>query len=119
MEKQGELFDFNKCIELPVIKTLWEEYFNTTNLEGHRLKVATMKTGTQNRMILDIFRSHPDSLLTPFDVLNLFPWEKFNTPITSVRRSITTLTDMGYLYKTSVKREGVYGADNYCWRLKQ
>ena len=90
-------------------------FYNTTGLSGEQLKEREMKAGTQNRLILDFFRMHPGLEFTPFQVqahLNLT-----RTPITSIRRSITTLTGLGYLRMTNVKRMGNYGVENNCWRL--
>jgi len=33
------------------------------------------------------------------------------------RRAMTTLTELGYLVKTDVKKPGRYGEMNYCWKL--
>ena len=93
-------------------------YFNTTNLQGRELKDRVMRVGTQNRIILDFFKEHPGKLFTPYDIQMDLLYQLRNTPITSIRRSITTLTDLGYLVKTDVKRPGIYGEMNYCWKLK-
>lgn len=90
-------------------------FYNTTNLFGSELKEHQMRAGTQNKIILDYFKSVPGLLLTPFDVQKLFPG---NVPITSIRRSLTTLTNLGYLLKTDNKRIGEYGEMNHTWKLK-
>jgi hypothetical protein len=91
-------------------------FYNTTNLAGPKLKAREIKTGTQNAVILQWFKENPGRLYTPFDIKhNCF---LFNTPITSIRRAMTTLTDMGYLEKTDERRPGLYGDLNYCWRLR-
>lgn len=41
----------------------------------------------------------------------------YSCPLTSVRRAITNLTDMGLLVKTNVKREGIFGKPCHTWRL--
>ena len=58
---------------------------------------------------------HPSQAYTPDQIHN----KLFGplTPITSVRRSITTLTANGYLRKTEIKKEGRYGKPNYAWIL--
>ena len=88
-------------------------HFNTTNLSGSELKRREIKAGTQNAIVLAFFRRHPDGEFTPFDVQPILPF----TPITSVRRSITTLTDLGYLVKTSNRKPGIYGELNYTWKI--
>jgi hypothetical protein len=96
------------------MSTQLDIFYNTIPLSEYELRIAEMKAGTQNRVILDFFKNHPDQEWTPFQVqkyLNLF-----NTPITSIRRSITTLTKLGYLRMTPVKRMGEYGVFNNCWK---
>ena len=90
-------------------------YYNTTHLSGSDLKQSVSTAITQDSIILNHFKNHPGTLFTPFDLLNLFD---FNTPITSVRRSVTNLKKDGLLEKTAEKRMGVYGKLNYCWKLK-
>ena len=93
-----------------------EFYFNTTSLSGPALTARKERIGGQNKKVLDYFRSHPEGFYTPFDIqANLF---SSNVPITSIRRAMTTLTELGYLVKTDVKKPGRYGEMNYCWRLK-
>jgi hypothetical protein len=90
--------------------------YNTTGLSGAELRQREMRNGSQNRIILDFFKAHPNMLFTPFEVQRYTGL--IRTPITSVRRSITTLADLGHLVKTNTMREGEYGELNHTWRLK-
>jgi len=90
-------------------------YHNTTDLLGACLKQREIRTETQNKKVLDFFKLHPSGSFTPFEVRDAL---KTNSPITSIRRAITDLTDMGYLVKTDTKRPGQYGDLNNCWRAK-
>lgn len=93
-----------------------EFYFNTTSLSGPALTARKERIGGQNRKVLDYFRARPEGLYTPFNIQdNLF---RSDVPITSIRRAMTTLTELGYLVKTDVKKPGRYGDDNFCWKLK-
>jgi len=95
-------------------------YFPTTDLTETELKERKIRAGTQNAQILGIFREHPDILLTPFEVRNIWFKRGYrDVPVTSIRRSITTLTDLKYLVKTSIMRKGEYGEQNHCWTLKK
>jgi hypothetical protein len=97
------------------------EYFNTTNLTGTVLKERQFRAGSQNSVILKFFSDRPGELRTPFEIWEcLILCNKIHrkTPDTSIRRSMTTLTKMGYLVKTDVKRAGEYGDETHCWRLK-
>jgi hypothetical protein len=91
-------------------------FFNTTKLAGGDLLQERRNSKSQTNLILDFFKSHPDKQLTPFevaDVLNL------GCPITSIRRSLTVLTDRGCLNKCDTMKEGMYGKKNYTWQLKK
>lgn len=93
-----------------------EFYFNTTSLSGPALTARKERIGGQNRKVLAYFRAHPESYYTPFNIQdNLFGED---VPITSIRRAMTTLTELGYLEKTDIRKPGRYGEVNYCWRLK-
>lgn len=90
-------------------------YYNTTNLEGEDLAEAKSQARTQQDRILTFFEEHPGALFTPFEVRE--GAEMHQTPITSVRRAMTNLTDDGELVKTELTRLGKFGANNYTWRL--
>lgn len=92
-------------------------FHNTIALPESELKARQIKAGTQNAFILKWFKEHPDKLYTPFEIHNIYYAYGLQAPITSIRRAMTTLTDLGYLVKTSEKRAGEYGELNYCWRL--
>jgi len=94
---------------------VFNRYHNTTDLQGDSLKQRVIRTGTQNKKVLDFFKLYPFKSFTPFEVKDAL---NTNSPITSIRRAITDLTDMGYLVKTDTKRAGQYGEMNNCWRVK-
>lgn len=88
-------------------------YYNTTH-EADTLKYK-VKADKQDDQIIEFFRKHWQGSFTPCDI-----WSKVftpQTPITSVRRSITNLENAGMLKKTEIKRDGLYGRPNYTWRL--
>jgi hypothetical protein len=96
-----------------------EIYFNTTNLKNEALKERQIKAGTQNALILSFFRDGKDYSYTPDEVHQYFTQRLYgdrkNWPITSVRRAITTLTDLGYLRQTGIMRKGSYGSLCNTW----
>lgn len=93
-----------------------DKYFNTTNEAGNNLKENVEKAISQSKRILNFFRAHPNTSFNPFYIQNVLGMK--DTPITSIRRAITTLTNNGDLEKTEKKSEGMYGRNNYEWRLK-
>ena len=91
-----------------------EIYYNTTNLSGTELKMRIIKAGSQDDRILSFFRN--GKAWTPCEVhARIFG---NNTPITSVRRSINTLTNEGYLTKLEDKKVGIFGDKVHLWKIK-
>lgn len=97
-------------------------FYNTTDLSKEEIEKAILKANKQNAKILVFFKEHPDDDFTPYEVhQRIFD---ANTPIGSIRRSITNLTTWGLLIKTKnenggyKKRAGGYGSPNCCWQLR-
>lgn len=90
-------------------------FYNTTHMSGSELTMRRLEAGRQNRIILEFFKQNPRVNFTPFDVQRDAGLHA--TPITSIRRAINTLTQLGFLVKTDVLKEGAYGAQNHTWRL--
>tara|TARA_R110002020_G_C15663252_1_gene717002 strand:+ start:56 stop:382 length:327 start_codon:yes stop_codon:yes gene_type:complete len=91
-------------------------YYNTTHLAGTKLKKEKLQALTQNTQILHVFRGDDTLARTPFDVQETLKDEyDLDYPITSIRRSITNLTNDRYLVKTRAKSRGKYGKFNYTW----
>ena len=94
-------------------------FFPTTKLTEAELKERKIRAGTQNAQILQIFREHPGQLFTPFEIRSIWFKRGYrDVPITSIRRSITTLTDLGYIVKTQEMRKGEYGENNHTWGMR-
>ena len=92
-----------------------QRYHNTTNLIGDILKQREVRTSSQNGKILEFFQKSY-STWSPSEVMQAMNLP--GVPLTSYRRAITDLTKMGLLVKTDIKRPGMYGSDEYCWRGK-
>jgi len=92
-------------------------FYNTTNQSGEELKSSWIETAKQDEIVLLLFARNQDMTFTPFDIQNILKndYDK-DYPITSVRRSISNLTEIEALEKTSTKRKGKYGKANYCWK---
>lgn len=89
-------------------------FFNTTN-ETERLKEFTEKAESQHEKVLKFFQANPGKNYTPFDIHKAVFDDK--VPITSVRRSLTVLTDKHLLIRLDTKQIEVYGRSNYVWTL--
>ena len=90
-------------------------YYNTTNITGEQLKHAWADAKTQEDKIMVLFMKYPETLFMPFEVRGkVFD---HNTPVTSVRRALTNLTDAGKLIKTGTQKSGEYEKQCHCWKL--
>lgn len=92
-----------------------QSYHNTTHSSGQVLIEFENKAKNQEEIILDFFGHKFLHDFTPDEVLEQLGLE--NTPITSIRRAITNLTDRGKLIKTNIQRTGKYGKPTYAWKL--
>ena len=90
-------------------------HFNTTHESGEMLKKYAAKEGNQNAKVLAIITQHYPSGATASNILRMF---HDNTPITSIRRALSTLYDAGILDKTSERREGLYGRPECVYKLR-
>lgn len=90
-----------------------EFFYNTIDLEGSELTQAIEDCKKQEEIVLSLFKKHEK--LSPSDV-----WKMgfTDTPITSIRRSITNLTKQGRLFKTDEYKDGVYGKREHLWTIK-
>lgn len=91
-------------------------YYNTTSLTGLVLKDSVKKAESLDKKVLDFFKANPNQQFTPPEV-----WQHIQTeaPLTSVRRSINTMTKDGHLEKTTNKKQGIYGSPNFTWVYRE
>ena len=89
-------------------------YYNTLGHEGDELRTYKRRAFNQDKVIHQFMLLFPCDGYTPSEVNRIvLP----GTPVTSVRRSINTLTRQGKLVKTSEQRVGPYGRPETVWRL--
>lgn len=91
-------------------------YYNTTQAIGKELQSFIESAETQDQKVLILFRNYLK--LTPSEAWNLSGL-KNTTPITSIRRAITNLTNEGLLIRTEDKKEGIYGRPESVYELVQ
>jgi len=90
-------------------------YFNTTHSTRGQLSQYEGKAGSQELQILAYFIAAPSMSHSPSELLR---WVfSSQTPITSVRRAVTNLTNAGELVKTGKQVNGLYNRPEYKWRL--
>lgn len=92
-----------------------KSFHNSTNETGTLLEIYQDKAATQDEKILAFFKENKGRLFTPFDVQKLVFDNR--TPVTSCRRSLTTLTAKGLLYKSNTKQIELYSRPNFTWAL--
>lgn len=96
------------------------EFFNTTNLRGDDLSSAKSKADAQEKIILSLLRESVEPL-APFQIQERLKNDKdVYMLITSIGRSLRTLTKKDKLIK-SEKPEviGRWGRSNYTWRARE
>ena len=91
-----------------------DNYYNTTSQEGEALKERRRVTGKQNLKVLEIMRNLKEA--TPSRV---HAYVLTASPLTSIRRALSTLTDDGYLVKTEEQKMGPFGHPEHVWKIKE
>jgi hypothetical protein len=91
-----------------------KDFFNTTNEPMNKVREYREKATAQQIRILNYFRERQGSNYTPDEIQKNIA-EFWETPITSIRRSMTNLTTMGFLTKLPGKRMGRYGRMTHIW----
>ena len=97
-----------------------QAFFNTVHESGDDLKKSIDKAFNQNELILGIYARSATKTMTASMVYKKFLefTRLTNTPITSIRRGMTTLAKSGDLIKTEHMRIGMYGKKEHYYRLK-
>ena len=85
-------------------------FYNTTNESGSDLAKSYENAKNQDAIVLGLFKKH--GKLSPSQVYKILN-EKY--PITSIRRSINTLTANNLIDKTNDMRMGMYGKNEHIW----
>ena len=89
-------------------------YWNTTSLSGESLREAIRAADKQDDAILTIYQNARGPL-SPSDVWAQCERAGKSWPLTSVRRAITTLTDVGALVRLDAQKAGIYGRPEFLW----
>ena len=95
-------------------------YHNTTNQTGEQLDIFSVAAKSQDEIVLQRFKGG-SKMFSPSAIHHFLIAEQRiakNTPITSIRRSITNLTKKGKLIKTKEQTMSLYGRPEYVWKLK-
>lgn len=90
-------------------------YFVTTRLSPLELGDAIARAEMQDEAVLALFRANV--CLTPSACWKQYQAHGRNAPLTSIRRSITTLTTAGALMKSAAQLPGMFGSPEHVWVL--
>ena len=91
-------------------------YHNTTAKQGPELEAAQVKASTQTEMVLKVFRDHPT---TDFSVWEVYFHLGQQYSKSGIGRAITVLTDAGELIKAGKRATKPYNENSYCWKLNR
>ena len=96
-------------------------YHNTTHLNGAELLKAVEQATIQKEMVLLIFKQFqkPKTPREIHRIYNQVSTRKNEIMLTSIRRSISVLTNAGLLVKTDKKKLNHYGRSEYMWQLNR
>ena len=89
-------------------------YYNKTHEKGEQLKSSKKKSRTQEELIASYFYLAGEPL-SPSMILDRLA---LTCPITSVRRSLTNLTNANRLVKLDDYVMGNFGKKEHLWRLR-
>jgi len=92
-------------------------FFNTNKESGNTLRNSKAKVVTQDEQVMAVFESsyqYGTGYCNADDVLSI---SKMKCPITSIRRSLTNLTNEGKLIKTDRMKMGGYGKMTHLYTL--
>lgn len=92
-----------------------ELFYNTIHLTGSDLSQARAKAAKQDDRILEIMRGAEK--MTPLQVSRLYNEIYPEAPVTSIRRSMTNLTNQGKLERLEEKVMEKFGMPNFYWKV--
>ena len=93
-------------------------FHNTIKLVGKKLQEARKQAKNQNERIYLIFLQNKGKKMTPFQVQSEYNKIYPSVPVTSIRRSMTYLTENSMIQKLDSMDKGIYGKNNHQWTLK-
>lgn len=93
-------------------------FHNTTNENQVEVQQMTINNAKQEEVIITIFAQHKK--LSPTQAHNFYKTitGKYKTPLTSIRRAISNLTNQDRLVLTTEKIKGVFGKSECVWEFR-
>jgi hypothetical protein len=78
------------------LKELKDSFFDTIGIKESDPQLHmefTERNDRQNEVVLSVFKSHPDTAFTPYEIETVLKSMGYSFLITSIRRAINTLTN--------------------------
>lgn len=93
-------------------------YHNTTDSVGAERRKFTAKAKSQDELVREYFTRFKSATASEVrrDMIRL-GWITGRTPLTSIRRAMTNLTNEGKLVKTTNQYKGPFGRPEYAYTL--
>jgi len=92
-------------------------FYNTTNEVNPQLDLFRKVAHTQDAKILALFVRYPDKEISATSILQNGTID--NGLITSIRRSLNTLTKQGHIQQLDKKVESLFGRPEFLYKLNQ
>lgn len=94
------------------------QFYNTIGIQDNDLEEALKQVEKQSERVLEIYKLIGKSA-SPSEVWTIY--KKFwpMTPLTSIRRSISDLTDALLLERTETMSQGLYGKPEHRWKIAE
>ena len=92
-------------------------YYNTTNETAETLKQLVERNGNQTDRVLLIMLNNRSLSASQCHEKYLNEYKQL-VPLTSIRRALTDLMNEGFVIKTSKKRIGLFGKNEYIYKIK-
>lgn len=92
-------------------------YYNTTWETGEQVDLFTKINDGQDKKVLEIIRKMQTFSASKVWQKYIHTYFKKGTPLTSIRRSITTLKKAGYITETGDRVMGIYGRKELEYKL--
>lgn len=105
---------FNKQIQFDFEAV---KYHNSTQESDETVKVFKNFNLAVNLSVLEVFEANPDRSFTPFEVHDLLIKSGSKMELTSCRRAISDLEDLGKLENTKEKVMERKGRPNWKWKF--
>lgn len=90
-------------------------YYNTTNETGAQLNLYREQARNQGERIIQVMRDNPHTFYGASDLYKALR----NAPLTSVRRALNTLNRRNEIEKTGLKQRGMFGRNEWTYKLAQ